>query len=170
MKDDNLELLAAALQHDMTLPFAPERPERRPRIIRLAANGYTEAHLALMVYADRLHEAGEPLPDDLHDYVFRMALMGFKTEKKMRNVRRDMAICDAISALYQSFKKAGEAWETMHPDNDALDVALRLDRAPATKEDSAISLVRKALARNNIHLTEETVKQVWQRKRDTFAM
>ena len=145
MKDDNVELLAAALQHDMTLSLAPERPERRPRIIRLAAMGYTEAHLALMVYADRLHEAGEPLPDGLQGYVFRMALMGFKPAKRMHNVRRDMAICDAISTLYEACLWAGEQYAE-ETGSDAMLEGILLDRGPATDEDSCISLVWKALS------------------------
>ena len=168
MKDDNLELLAAALQHDMTLPFAPERPDQRLRIIRLAANGFTQAHLALMVYADRLHEAGKPLPDDVHDYVFRMALMGFKPAKRMRNVRRDMAICDAISSLYEAHLRAGELYAA-ETGSDAMLEGVLLDRGPATDEESCISLVRKALCLIGINLTEENVKQVWYRKRDTFV-
>ena len=163
MKDDNLELLAAALQHDMTLPFAPERPERRPRIIRLAAMGYRQAHYALMVYAEMLREAGEPLPEDLQDYVSRMALLGFKPAKRMGNIRRDMAICDAISTLYEARLQVGERYAAETGSNAMLEGVL-LDRGPATDEDSCISLVWKALNRINVYLSEDAVRKIWQRK------
>ena len=161
--DDWFDLLAATLWQHMEAQLAPECPEQRPRIIRLAANGFTPAHLALMVYANTLREAGEPRPDDLEDYVFHMALRGFKPAKRMANVRRDMAICDVIRALYEGHKRVDEKHQAETGNNACL-VAIGYDRGPATDEDSAISLVWKALSRVGVHVTEDAVRKVWQRK------
>jgi hypothetical protein len=70
---------------------------------------------------------------------------GFKAKKKHKNLERDLAICIAVRELVPAGYPATRNMAT-------------------TQTPSACSLVAEALARINIHMSEDAVDKIRQRK------
>jgi hypothetical protein len=141
------EELEAAIQ-DVINVLAFERPLKFPNemIATFAAFGWPEGHETLCRQARQLTLEGKPLPFDLQQYIVAVACSS-KPRKgrggdRFANFARDIRIKTALRRL---------------------EAGIQATRNPATTDrECGCSIVRMALERGGIHLTEKAIAKVWE--------
>lgn len=145
-----LEILSSGLLEPV-FPEAYDGMQVR-LLVERALNGDVEADEQLRVAAIILLEAGMPLPVALGQYVTGILREALPRKHKLANRERDIQICFAVQRI---------AEQGFRPTRN---VASR-----GGETQSACSIVRAALERMGIYLSEDAIEKIWQKSGDLLG-
>ena len=121
-------------------------------LVRRAQNGDTRTDEQLRVAAIMLLEDGRPLPTALSQYVADILRAALPRKHKLANRRRDEEICFCVKLLVE---------QGFQPTRN---VASR-----GGEMKSACSIVRAALERIGVFLSEDAIEKIWQKSGDLLG-
>ena len=133
---------------EVALAWCQFRPSNCDVLVSLASCGWQPAHTLLCNMAAILTDVGDPLPPWLQRYVVVTARAGPEPARRgqhpLDNLIRDFTISAAVKSIADRFD-------------------LRPTRNPAnTTKESGCSIVKQALERAGIHMSEANVAAIWQ--------